>query len=228
MWSKITNVIASVVFLALAACHAQAGRRVDHVSALVSQTGYIQFTPDVSVLPDLAFPSQVIGSAWVVKDGWHYKIVTAQHVALGTMTLPGVLEVCSSEHNCIALDRFNAVGPIVGESLRHDWAYWQVDALPVGLRPSRIASNTVVGDSVCVVGAPLGRIGEVTCGAITNDIDGFIYIDARVLPGNSGGPVFDSRGCVLGMVVAMDDPENHSMSPVSNSVLVLGTDKLWF
>lgn len=231
MWNSLVSaVVGSALLVTPASCYAGAKRYADDVAALAEQTAYVQFAPQMELMPGVVLEAepQVIGSAWAVKTGWReYKLVTAQHVALATMSMPGTLEVCSNEHNCVEVDRLDGVGPVVGGGLDRDWMFWQVDQLPRGLRPSRISTSYAIGDDVCVVGAPLGRAGEVTCGSVTNMMDDYVYVDARVLPGNSGGPVFDDEGRVLGMVIAMDNPVDQGMTPVSDSALVLEAGSLW-
>lgn len=56
------------------------------------------------------------------------------------------------------------------------------------------------GERIYVIGAPLGIMNSVAVGAVGRpDVDGLIEIDARLMPGNSGGPVIDiDHGCVIG------------------------------
>ena len=88
-------------------------------------------------------------------------------------------------------------------------------------------SNSVrVGESVFVVGSPRGLAGSVTTGivsAIRPDIGGrasnVIQIDAAVSAGNSGGPVFNGRGEVIGVVVyKRSDGENLNFAIPINYV----------
>lgn len=65
-----------------------------------------------------------------------------------------------------------------------------------------------VGDRIFTIGNPIGIKYTVTSGIISNkEIDFFqlgraFQIDAAVNPGNSGGPLFDERGQVIGVVFA--------------------------
>ena len=141
-----------------------------------------------------------IGSAFAVKGDDHYKVITAQHVGL---VFP-VVEICTVEDQCIFVDPKVGVGPVISEETEDDWVYWRVDELPDGLRPLKPANELAIQDEVCALGNPVGRIGEVTCGAITNLTDDIVHFDATVLPGNSGGPLINSRGQVVGIVVAIE------------------------
>lgn len=69
-------------------------------------------------------------------------------------------------------------------------------ALPV---LARAAANPVVGDSVLVVGAPLGLSNSVSTGIVSAFRDGQIQFSAPISPGDSGGPVVDRSGRVIGV-----------------------------
>ena len=82
-------------------------------------------------------------------------------------------------------------------------------------------SDTVrVADRVLAIGNPLGLGGSVTRGivsALNRDIrdtpfDDYIQTDAAINHGNSGGPLFNERGDVIGMNTAIFSPEATSGS----------------
>jgi serine protease Do len=82
-------------------------------------------------------------------------------------------------------------------------------------------SDTVhVADHVLAIGNPLGLGGSVTRGiisALNRDIrdtpfDDYIQTDAAINHGNSGGPLFNERGEVIGMNTAIFSPEATSGS----------------
>ena len=56
-----------------------------------------------------------------------------------------------------------------------------------------------VGDSVLVIGAPLGLGGSVSNGIVSAFRDGFIQFSAPIAPGNSGGPLVNLQGQVIGV-----------------------------
>ena len=86
--------------------------------------------------------------------------------------------------------------------------------LATGVRPGAVAALRLTarqGDAVAVYGFPLPGLlatgGNVTFGNITAltgpaDDSGLLQISAPVQPGNSGGPVLDDDGNVVGVVVA--------------------------
>ena len=56
-----------------------------------------------------------------------------------------------------------------------------------------------VGDSVLVIGAPLGLGGSVSNGIVSAFRDGYIQFSAPIAPGNSGGPLVNLQGQVIGV-----------------------------
>ena len=86
--------------------------------------------------------------------------------------------------------------------------------------PATIGSPSVVrvGDEVFAVGNPLGLTGSMTAGVISGfdrvytpadsdiRVEGVIQFDAAVNPGNSGGPLLDRNGHVIGIVTGLVNP----------------------
>ncbi len=111
-------------------------------------------------------------------------------------------------------DGTRAPARIIGSVVQGDVALLQVDeAPPAGIRPAILGdSDTVRIGSLCfVVGAPHGLTHTLTVGYISArrakdhptldilDVEHF-QTDASVNPGNSGGPMFDMNGRVIGIV----------------------------
>ena len=77
-----------------------------------------------------------------------------------------------------------------------------------------------VGDSVIAIGNPLGLGGSVSAGIVsglnrdirTTPFDDFIQTDAAINHGNSGGPLFDMHGLVVGINTAIFSPTDESGS----------------
>jgi putative serine protease PepD len=69
-----------------------------------------------------------------------------------------------------------------------------------------VADRPPVGSTVMAIGSPLGLDGTVTVGIVSafRSLDGSEYLQfsAPVSPGNSGGPVIDEHGRVVGVTVA--------------------------
>lgn len=120
----------------------------------------------------------------------------------------------------------------VVEDREHDVAFLQLD-LPAGTRlpAARFAdlSDVRVGDAVFAMGSPLGRvnINSVSLGVLSarqRDFSGVAPYGWRVLfqsdapgayPGNSGGPVFDIEGRVIGIIVRGYGPGLNYSVPVA-------------
>lgn len=76
-----------------------------------------------------------------------------------------------------------------------------------------------IGDWVMAIGNPFGQNGTVTAGIIsarnrtlgnTNDVD-FIQTDASINRGNSGGPLFNMKGQVIGVNTAIVSPSGGNV-----------------
>jgi putative serine protease PepD len=107
---------------------------------------------------------------------------TAVTVTRGSTDYPGrVVDV--SEANDLAL---------VEVSKRLPALEWSQEKLPVG-------------EPVLVLGSPLGLGGTVTSGIVsayrTLDATSYLQFSAPISPGNSGGPVLDTEGRVVGVTV---------------------------
>ncbi|MFC6646409.1 S1C family serine protease [Granulicella cerasi] len=99
---------------------------------------------------------------------------------------------------------------VVTVDRNHDLALLKIDGAP-DLQPATLASvnNLVVGQRVYAIGNPFGFSGTMTRGIISairsvqmpsgNKIEDAIQTDASVNPGNSGGPLLNSKGEVIGI-----------------------------
>jgi putative serine protease PepD len=61
-------------------------------------------------------------------------------------------------------------------------------------------AEIAVGDEVLIVGSPEGLEGTVTTGIVSRVTYNRIQTDAAANPGNSGGPVVDRNGDILGVI----------------------------
>jgi len=67
---------------------------------------------------------------------------------------------------------------------------------------ARSTTPPKVGDPVLAIGSPLGLAGSASSGIVSAVRDGSLQFSAPVSPGNSGGPVVDRKGNVLGVTTA--------------------------
>jgi S1-C subfamily serine protease len=105
-----------------------------------------------------------------------------------------------------------------------DIAVLQAQALPQLFVPATLgnAGALQVGDEAYVVGNPFGLYSSMSAGVIsgfnrtfqppgTNQtIEGLIQVDAAVNPGNSGGPLLNRYGHVVGIVTGIINPTDQS------------------
>jgi S1-C subfamily serine protease len=112
---------------------------------------------------------------------------------------------------------------VVGEDPSTDVAVLKVDAPGALLKPLVLgdSDNVGVGDPVIAIGNPLNVGLSVTTGIISGTgrpieapngytIDGAVQTDAAISSGNSGGPLLDERGTVIGInsQVAASGPQS--------------------
>ena len=101
---------------------------------------------------------------------------------------------------------------VVGTDPSTDLAVVKVDPDDAELRPLQLAdsSRVQVGDTVVAIGSPYGLRGSATSGIVSGldrtidspngfGIDGAIQTDAAINQGNSGGPLLDLSGRVVGV-----------------------------
>jgi S1-C subfamily serine protease len=105
---------------------------------------------------------------------------------------------------------------LVGTDADADVAILKIDAPPEELYPVPIGTsdNLRVGQRVYTLGNPFGLEGTLTTGIISNlnrtlpsrtggEMKSIIQTDAAMNPGNSGGPLLDTSGRMIGMNVAI-------------------------
>jgi putative serine protease PepD len=91
--------------------------------------------------------------------------------------------------------------------------------LPRVVVPAAIGGEAAVGAQVVAIGNPLGLTDSVSSGVVSGldraastdagKRSGLIQFDASINPGSSGGPLLDNRGLVIGIVVALADPDGE-------------------
>jgi len=112
---------------------------------------------------------------------------------------------------------------LVGTDRSTDLAVVRVNAPASALEPLRLgdSSEVDVGDSVVAMGSPFGLEGTVTSGIVSalhrqmtapNDftITDSIQTDAAINHGNSGGPLLDNRGRVIGVNAQIESESGGS------------------
>ncbi|HZQ43773.1 MAG TPA: trypsin-like peptidase domain-containing protein [Acidobacteriaceae bacterium] len=142
-------------------------------------------------------PEQGQGSGFIIDKQGH--ILTNNHVVEGAQSV----EVALANKK-----RYKAT--VLGTDKAHDLALLQINNAP-DLQPAVLAdsSHLAVGQRVYAIGNPFGFQGTMTRGIISAlrsielpsgvKIDNAIQTDAAVNPGNSGGPLLNSHGEVIGI-----------------------------
>jgi S1-C subfamily serine protease len=107
-----------------------------------------------------------------------------------------------------------AKGELVGADERTDLAVVRAEAGSLPTLPLAEGRRLRVGELVVAIGNPLGFERSVTVGVVSalyrslptgrgGLLDGLVQTDAAVNPGNSGGPLLDAEGQVVGITTAM-------------------------
>ncbi|MEO5841679.1 MAG: trypsin-like peptidase domain-containing protein [Acidimicrobiales bacterium] len=114
-------------------------------------------------------------------------------------------------------DGTESVATIESSDRDNDIAVLSTERLPDVLVPAVLGGGLRVGDETFAVGHPLGLVGSISAGVISGldrslsrdngaPLRGLIQFDAAVNPGNSGGPLLNRNGQVVGIVTALANP----------------------
>ncbi len=126
----------------------------------------------------------------------------------------------ADEINVILHDDTNLKAKLVGRDPKTDLALLKVEyAKPLPYVSFGDSDKMRVGDWIVVIGNPFGLGGSVTQGIISaraRDIqsgpyDDYIQTDASINRGNSGGPMFNLQGEVIGISTAIFSPSGGSV-----------------
>jgi serine protease Do len=103
-------------------------------------------------------------------------------------------------------DRREYRAKVLGSDTKTDVAVLKIDAKNLPVVPLGNTRNLQVGEWVLAIGSPYGLESTVTAGVVSakgrslpGDQVPFIQTDVAVNPGNSGGPLFNTRGEVVGI-----------------------------
>jgi S1-C subfamily serine protease len=171
----------------------------------VVQVTATQVVNTPSVDPFFGFPvpqaqrQEALGSGFVIDKAGH--IITNFHVVEGARSV----DVSFSNNESMR-------ARVIGVDPSTDVAVLQVDAHSRALTPLVLGNSDAVrvGDSVVAIGNPFGLERTVTTGIVSAlqrviqapnsySIDHVIQTDAALNKGNSGGPLLDARGYVIGV-----------------------------
>ncbi len=157
------------------------------------------------------------GSGFVVsKDGY---VVTNAHVVDGASSVKVKIG-----------DGDTKTAKVIGKDNSSDIALLKVDPGDQTLQPLPLANSDDlhVGDPTFAIGSPYGLERTLTTGVVSAldreisapngfSIDGVIQTDAALNPGNSGGPLLDSGGRVIGVNSQIESGSSGQGQTASNS-----------
>jgi S1-C subfamily serine protease len=154
----------------------------------------------------------VLGSGVVITD--RGDILTSRHV---------VAE--ASEIRVTFADGTHSSAEVTAEQPENDIALLSASQLPEALVPATLGNPGAlrIGDEAFAVGNPFGLYSSMSAGVISGfersfkppksdqKLEGLIQIDAAVNPGNSGGPLLNRDGQVVGIVVGIVNPTRQEV-----------------
>jgi serine protease Do len=152
-------------------------------------------------------PSQSLGSGFIIdRSGL---VVTNNHVIADADSITVTLA-----------DDTNLPAEVVGRDVVTDLALLKVEAKqPLSVLSWGDSNKARVGDWVLAIGDPFGLGGTVTAGILSarareinaGPYDDFLQTDASINRGNSGGPMFNMAGEVIGINTAIYSPSGGSI-----------------
>ena len=151
-----------------------------------------------------------VGSGVVVDEFGN--ILTAYHVIDGL-----------SKVTVRFFDGTETIATVDRQEPERDLAVIHVEKLPENVTPATLAGTVRPGDEVMAIGSPFGIEGTLTMGVVSGlnrsfvvedtgqVLTNMIQFDAAVNPGNSGGPLIDMSGRVVGIVSGIINPTNDGV-----------------
>jgi S1-C subfamily serine protease len=162
-----------------------------------------------------------LGSGVIVNSGG--SILTAFHVVDGATRI-----------RVSFADGTRSRAEVVSTDPEHDIAVVMAERAPEVIVPAVLGGGAQVGEEAYAVGSPLGYVDSLTAGVVsglersakTNDgktLHGLIQFDAAVNPGNSGGPLLNRGGQVIGIVTAIASPSRNGFFVGIGFAVPIGT-----
>lgn len=202
----VDEISPSVVFIEVSGSSAEGGPQMELPEGMPEELRrrFEQMMPDGQTNPQ---PTMGLGSGFIVsKDG---QIVTNNHVVQNADKVSVKLS-----------DGRSFEAKVIGSDPMTDLALLKIEAdvdLPAVTFGS--SEDMRVGDEVIAMGNPFGLGGSVTTGIVSaksrninaGPYDDFIQTDAAINRGNSGGPLFNNAGEVIGVNTAILSPGGGSV-----------------
>ena len=153
-----------------------------------------------------------LGSGVIINDNGD--ILTSLHVVAG-----------ADKIDVIFADGTQSSAQVTTTQPENDIAVLHADHPPAQLVPATLGNPNAmqVGDEVYAVGNPFGLYSSLSAGVISGfgrsfqppggsqKLQGMIQIDTAVNPGNSGGPLLNRDGQVIGIVTGIINPTGQDV-----------------
>jgi S1-C subfamily serine protease len=153
-----------------------------------------------------------LGSGVIIDDAGD--ILTSLHVVAGATSI-----------ELTFADGSKSAATVITKTPESDTAVLKADTPPAVIVPATLGNPNAmqVGDEAYVVGNPFGLYGSMSAGVISGfgrsfqpegsqtELKGLIQIDTAVNPGNSGGPLLNRYGQVIGLVEGIVNPTGQDV-----------------
>jgi S1-C subfamily serine protease len=172
-----------------------------------SETVYRIIQPSLVLIKTESGKDEGLGSGVVISN--QGQILTSLHVVKGASTI-----------DVTFADGTTTTAQVLSSQPENDIALLQPAELPKVFAPAVLGNPNAmqVGDEAYAVGNPFGLYSSMSAGVISGfdrsfrpestgqTLKGLIQIDAAVNPGNSGGPLLNRYGEVVGIVTGIANP----------------------
>ena len=177
----------------------------DSISEMKKGVVTIRVDRGIKIQDGMGVPDRVLGTGFYIdRNGY---ILTNYHV-ISSEVDPAYEGYSSLSIRPSDSPEARIPGKVVGYDRLLDLAVIKVDTKPDYVFSFDLASEPQAGAHVYVIGSPVGLENTVTSGIVSAvgrrllSTGSVIQIDAAVNPGNSGGPMLDEDGRVLGVAFA--------------------------
>ena len=238
--AEVTSTAQSIVDKALAKAASAPARSVAVYKAIVPSLVVIRTngagdaapnTPDTAATPNTkSFSTPTVpgtekklglGTGVVINDKG--AILTANHVVAGAISI-----------RLTFADGTTTSATILSQEPKQDIAVLMPDKAPSVIVPAVMGGGVQVGDETYAVGHPLGLTSSLSAGVISglnrsiriangSTLEGLIQFDAAVNQGNSGGPLLNRNGQVVGIVTGLANPSEQGFFVGIGFAVPIGT-----
>ena len=193
--------------------------------ALASATARPSYASQVY---EIIRPSLVRVRALMSKDGADHEAALGTGVVIddsGTILTSLHVVTDAGEVHVTFADGTESEASVIATQPENDLAVLRPNAIPDDLVPATLTSSHTlrVGDEVFAVGNPFGISNSLSAGVVSGlrrdhrspktgeTLTNLIQFDAAVNPGNSGGPLLNRDGEVVGIVTALLNPTDQDV-----------------